>query len=128
MSNRLLPVPRSILLALLALCAATAFSQFNKAPTDAESHPAESFSDGNLRDDPSRLAHHQMLEKIFLLRQKEMAENSDRILRLATDLNTEFNHPAPQSHYEPSDSLRKAETIAKLAHSIRQHMAANDIH
>lgn len=125
---RSFPILRCIVLLLVVLCAVTAFSQFNKAPTDAESHPAESLNNGNPRDDPNSYVHHQMLQKLFLLRQKEMMENSDRILRLATDLNTEINHPSPQSHAEPSDSLRKAETIAKLAHSIRQQMASNDIH
>jgi hypothetical protein len=124
-----LAVPRFFaLLLLLPLCALTASPQFNKAPTVAESNPAISFNDGNRRDDPNSFAHHQMLEKIFLLRQKEMAENTDCILRLATDLNTEINHPTSQLHHEPADSLHKAETIAKLAHSIRQQMAGNDIH
>ncbi|HTJ29519.1 MAG TPA: hypothetical protein VL346_03425 [Acidobacteriaceae bacterium] len=86
------------------------------------------YNDGNPRDDPNQYAHRQMLEKIFLLRQKEMADATDRILRLATDLNTEIHRPAPQPGVDPSDELRKAETIAKLAHAIRQKMASNDIH
>lgn len=113
---------------LMVLCTASASSQYNKAPTVAESNPAMGFNDGNPRDDPNHYAHHQMLEKLFLLRQKEMMENSDRILRLATDLNAQINHPTPQSHLEPSDSIQKAETIAKLAKSIRQRMASNDVH
>lgn len=121
-------IPLRLALLLFVLCAITAFAQYNKAPTANETHPAESLNDGNPRDDPNSSAHHEMLEKLFLLRQKQMADASDRILRLATDLNTEINHPSPQSHIDPSDSLHKAETIAKLAHAIRQEMASNDIH
>ena len=127
-SLRSIPVLYSVAILLSVLCAVTASSQYNKAPTAAESNPAAGFNDGNPRDDPNRFAHRQMLEKLFLLRQKEMMENSDRILRLATDLNAEINHPAPQSRMEPSNSIQKAETIAKLAHSIRQKMASNDVH
>jgi len=122
------PSRLALLLFLCALCALTASSQFNKAPTVAESNPAMGFNDGNPRDDPNRYAHRQMLEKIFIQRQREMSDASDRILRLATDINAEVNHPSAQPNPDPGDSLRKAETIAKLAHAIRQHMASNDIH
>jgi hypothetical protein len=117
-----------VALLLLFLCSVTASPQFNKAPTVQEMNPADPYASANAREDPNSYFHRQMLEKLFLLRQKEMMENSDRILRLATDLNNEINHPVAQPHMEPSDSIHKVETIAKLAHSISQKMASNDIH
>jgi hypothetical protein len=53
-------------------------------------------------------------------RQKKMVEESDKLLKLATELKSEADRTArePMS----ADAVRKAEEIEKLAHDVKQRM------
>jgi len=53
-------------------------------------------------------------------RQKQLISDSDKLLKLATDLKQQIDSTPAETL--PADSVKKAAEIEKLAHSLRQRL------
>jgi hypothetical protein len=58
--------------------------------------------------------------RLILDRQKQMADDSAKLLRLATDLKAEVD--SSSQHTLSTGAVRKADEIAKLAHNVKEKM------
>jgi hypothetical protein len=68
------------------------------------------------------VAQERRMKALNTARQKSMVEDTNKLLKLTTELNEEVNgaHPQPLN----SDQLRKVAQIEKLAHSVREKMSS----
>jgi hypothetical protein len=69
---------------------------------------------------PAKQALREANRRINLDRQKQMTEDSAKLLQLATDLRTEVS--TNNQRAISADAIRKAEQIAKLAHDVHEKM------
>jgi len=69
---------------------------------------------------PAKRALREANRRINLDRQKQMTENSAKLLQLATDLRAEVS--TNNQRAISADAIRKAEQIAKLAHDVHEKM------
>ena len=95
---------------------------------DGQSQPMGPVMFGGPKDEPDRLAKRAMVKRLNADRQRQMAASTDRLLQLAADLKAQTGRPESDpkdSASQSAASAKKAEEIAKLAHSIRQKMAEN---
>jgi len=123
--------------ALLALSTVLHSQHESYVSQEGQSQPMGPVMFGGPKDEPDRLAKLAMAKRLNADRQKQMALCTDRLLRLAADLKAETslseaaNAPAAapaartESPANSAASAKKAEEIAKLAHTIRQKMAEN---
>jgi hypothetical protein len=114
-----------ILAALSAAIQPRLHSQINQ---ENQSQPMGPIDFGGRKDVPDRLAMRAMVKRLNADRQKQMAASTDRLLQLATDLKAETGRAESDPKDGPGSSAasaKKAEEIAKLAHTIRQKMAEN---
>jgi hypothetical protein len=113
---------------LAALSAAVQLRLHSQIIQDSQSQPMGPINFGGPKDVPDRLAMRAMVKRLNADRQKQMTASTDRLLQLATDLKAETGRAEsdPKDGAGPSAaSAKKAEEIAKLAHTIRQKMAEN---
>jgi len=69
---------------------------------------------------PAKQALREANRRINLDRQKQMTEDSAKLLQLATDLRAEVS--TNNQRAISADAIRKAEQIAKLAHDVHEKM------
>jgi hypothetical protein len=62
----------------------------------------------------------QQAKLLRIQRQKQLSSDSDKLLKLATDLKQQIDNATPDTL--PADSVKKAAEIEKLAHSLRQRL------
>ena len=70
-----------------------------------------------MRDD---YAEAQQAKLLRIQRQKQLISDSDKLLKLATDLKQQIDSATPETL--SADSVKKAGEIEKLAHSLRQRL------
>jgi hypothetical protein len=68
-------------------------------------------------DDSAEVRQAQLLR---VQRQKQLISDSDKLLKLATDLKQQIDNTPAETL--PADSVKKAAEIEKLAHSLRQRL------
>jgi hypothetical protein len=119
-SSLVCSVLRLILAALLAgaLCSAPAAQ--NGMPDQVNQRPQNPFGDiGN--DDP--LFAEKRLRALNQERQKNMVSDAAKLLKLATELNTEMGSADPPS--STPEQIRKLAEIEKLARSVKEKMSTS---
>ena len=62
----------------------------------------------------------QQAKLLRIQRQKQLLSDSDKLLKLATDLKQQIDNTPAETL--PADSVKKAAEIEKLAHSLRQRL------
>jgi hypothetical protein len=70
-----------------------------------------------VRDDSAEV---QQAKLLRIQRQKQLISDSDKLLKLATDLKQQIDNATPETL--SADSVKKAAEIEKLAHSLRQQL------
>ena len=86
--------------------------------TEPLSNPAAEETNRRMRvDDSAEVRQAQLLR---VERQKQLISDSDKLLKLATDLKQQINNTPAETL--SADSVKKAAEIEKLAHSLRQRL------
>lgn len=73
------------------------------------------------RVNPDTSVEDQQEKLLRIQRQKRIISDSDKLLKLATDLKQQIDNPAPGTL--SADSVKKAAEIEKLAHSLEQRLS-----
>jgi len=81
------------------------------------SNPAADANRQVIVDDSAELRQAKLLR---VQRQKQLISDSDKLLKLATDLKQQIDNTPAETL--PADSVKKAAEIEKLAHSLRQRL------
>jgi hypothetical protein len=84
--------------------------------------PAQVLTDANEpMSAAEQSANRKRLRRLNVERRKQIAEDGDKLLRLAADLKVQVDENLPGNL--PESVLREAQQIAKLAHAIREQTA-----
>jgi hypothetical protein len=95
------------------------FAQYGVQSQISSRYPYSAYPPGSLGDldDPKGETARKTLKRLNDERQREIAEEGRKLLRLATELKSEVDQVG-----RSADAVREAERIAKLAHGIRDKM------
>ena len=85
--------------------------------TQPLSNPAADDQRRVILDDSAEVRQAKLLR---VQRQKQLISDSDKLLKLATDLKQQIDNTPPEAL--SADSVKKAAEIEKLAHSLRQRL------
>src|SRR5882757_8044378 len=103
--------------ALLIIACPLGVSGWQTQHTEPLSNPA---ADANRRVVVDDSAEVRQAELLRVQRQKQLISDSDKLLKLATDLKQQIDNTPAETL--SADSVKKAAEIEKLAHSLRQRL------
>ena len=103
--------------ALLMAACPLGFGGWQTQHTEPLSNPAADADRRAIVDDSAEVRQAQLLR---VQRQKQLISDSDKLLKLATDLKQQIDNTPAETL--SADSVKKAAEIEKLAHSLRQRL------
>jgi HAMP domain-containing protein len=103
--------------ALLITACPLEVSGWQTQHTEPLSDPAADHDRQVIVDDSAEVRQAKLLR---VQRQKQLISDSDKLLKLATDLNQQIDNTPAETL--SADSVKKAAEIEKLAHSLRQRL------